>query len=372
MLRKLKHADHVLLTVVGILVLIGIIMILSVSPVAGLKLYNNSFYFIIRHMKSLFIGLLFFIGASQLDIARLRQHTVSMLIGGWVLLLLTYLPFLRLTAGGASRWLNLGVISFQPSDLVKVLVILYVAHVVDKRKGTMHDLYRGLLPTIGVVGFVALFVLLQPDLGTTFVILSTTMIMAIVGGSNFLEMMIMALLGVRFVSFMMMRNPYQIQRLLTFLDPWKDPLGSGFNTIQSLLAVGSGWFFGVGLGHSRQKFEYLPQQFTDYIFAIICEEGGFLVASLVIICFAILVVRGMRIALKTEDRFVQLLAVGISWCIGIQACINIMVVTAMMPAKGITLPFISYGGTSLMVCLFMAGLLVNLSTTIEQNKKPAA
>jgi cell division protein FtsW len=287
------------------------------------------------------------------------------------LLLLTFVPFFRLTAGGASRWLNFGFISFQPSELVKIFVILYVAHVVDKRKGIMHDFFKGLLPTIGVVVFVALFILIQPDLGTTFVVLSTTMVMAIIGGANFLEMFIMALFGIRVVSFMMMRNPYQIQRLLTFMDPWKDPLGSVFITIQSLLAVGSGWFFGVGLGHSRQKFEYLPQQFTDYIYAIICEEGGFLVATIVIICFALLVSRGIRIALKSDNRFIQLLAVGISWSLGIQAIINIMVVTAMMPAKGITLPFISYGGTSLLVCLFMSGILVNLSTTIDNSKKPA-
>ena len=371
MLRKLKLADHLLLTAIGTLVLIGFIMVLSVTPVIGLKLFNNSFYFIIRQIVFLFLGFGLFVLALNINITKLHKYAITGIIAAWGVLLLTYVPFLRLTAGGASRWLNLGILSFQPSDIVKIFVILYVAHVVDKRKGIMHNLQRGLLPTVAVVGFVALFVLMQPDLGTTFVILSTTLVMTVVGGANFLEILIMTLLGIRLVSFMMMRNPYQIQRLLTFMDPWKDPLGAGFNTIQSLLAVGSGWIFGVGLGHSSQKFEYLPQQFTDYIFAIICEEGGFLVGSIVIICFALLVTRGIRIALKSEDRFIQLLAVGISWCLGIQACINIMVVTAMMPAKGITLPFISYGGTSLMVCLFLAGILVNLSTTVDNSKKPA-
>lgn len=372
MLRKLRAADHLLLTAIGILVLIGLIMILSVSSVSGLKLYNNSFYFVGRHIIYLILGSVLFLVALHINVQKLHRYAAPAIILALGILLLTFVPFLRLTAGGASRWLNLGGISFQPSELVKLLVIIYVAHVVDRRKGIMHDLYKGLLPTVGVVGFVALFILVQPDLGTTFVVLTTTLVMAIVGGANFLEMLIMALLGIRVVSLLMLRNPYQIQRLLTFMDPWKDPLGSGFNTIQSLLAVGSGWFFGVGLGHSRQKFEYLPQQFTDYIFAIICEEGGFLVGSLVIICFALLVARGIRIALKSNDRFVQLLAVGISWSLGIQAIINIMVVTAMMPAKGITLPFISYGGTSLMVCLLMAGLLVNLSTTIDNSKKNVA
>ncbi len=372
MLRKLKQADNILLIVLGGLVLIGFIMILSVSSVAGLKLFNNSFYFINRHIMFIFLGGGLFLTALHIDLQRLHKFAVPGILVAWVLLLLTYVPFLRVTAGGATRWLNLGFFSFQPSEVVKFLVILYVAHVVNKRQGIMHDLYKGLLPTLGVVVFVASFILIQPDLGTTFVIISTTFVMAIVGGANFLEMFIMALLGIRFISFVMMRNPYQMQRLLTFLDPWKDSLGAGFNTIQSLLAVGSGWFWGVGLGHSRQKFEYLPQQFTDYIYAIICEEGGFLVGTLVIICFAILVVRGMRIALKSNDRFVQLLAVGISWSIGIQAIINIMVVTAMMPAKGITLPFISYGGTSLMMCLLMSGVLVNLSTTIDNSKKTTA
>jgi cell division protein FtsW len=342
-------------------------MMMSVSPVVSLSMYNDPFAYLRKYLLFLFLGLGSFILGVRIPVERYRPYALHGLLLSMVLLILVHVPIIGRTAGGAARWINIGPIPFQPSEFVKIVIILYVAHAVALKQD-LTSFLKNVLPIVLVVGVITGFVLIQPDLGTSVVLLLTTVSMLVIGGASPWELLILGLLGFRALAFMVMRTPYQMQRLMTFVDPWKDPLGTGFNTIQSLLAVGSGGFWGVGLGHSKQKFTYLPQQATDYVFAILCEEGGFILGCITIATFAVLIIRGFRAALYSGDTYRMLVASGLTFCLGLQALINMMVATGLSPAKGLTLPFISYGGSSLVMSLFMAGMIAQISKTNKERR----
>ncbi|MFC1517892.1 FtsW/RodA/SpoVE family cell cycle protein, partial [Candidatus Margulisiibacteriota bacterium] len=257
--------------------------------------------------------------------------------------------------------LRIGNISFQPSELVKLATIFFVAQAITVKREKMKDVVLGIFPILLVVGAVTLFVLKQPDLGTSLVIIGATLLMVFLGGAPFWSIFIISILGLRILAWLASRTPYQRARLIAFVNPWKDSQGVGFHIIQSLMAVGSGGLFGLGLGHSKQKFAYLPQQFTDFIFAILCEEGGFILSSMVIFIFIFFIVRGFRVALKAPDRFGQILAAGLVTYLGLQIILNISVVLGLLPTTGLPLPFISHGGTSMAVNLFAVGVMANIS-----------
>jgi cell division protein FtsW len=357
-----KHwPDLWMLLSVLLLLGIGVVMIFSATPYMAYQQYQDSFYYIRKHLFSLCIaGLFFLLGLSQ-DYHRWRRFVLPLVVVSFLLTLGTFLPFIGRSIGGAARWLKLGIFSLQPSELVKLAVILFVAQAASVKREKIQDVVFGMFPVLIVVGVLTLPIMLQPDLGTAIVIVGTSFLMLFASGVSFWHIFIVMLLGIRVAAWFALHTPYQQARLMAFIDPWKDAQGIGFHVIQSLLAVGSGGLFGLGLGHSRQKFAYLPHQFTDFIFAILCEEGGLIIAILTLLIFLFFIFRSLRIAIQAPDRFGQMLGTGIVAYLGIQALLNIAVVLSLLPTTGVPLPFISLGGSSLTVTLFAVGVLANIS-----------
>ncbi|GBR75660.1 cell division protein FtsW [Candidatus Termititenax persephonae] len=357
----LRRVDGYLLWPAVALLAVGVLTLFSVTPISGAQYFQNEFYFVIRQSVALLIGGVLCLLASRWDYRKLRKLAPFGLLLSVFLLLLTYLPGVGVMVGGASRWLGYGSLSFQPSELAKFCLILYVAAALTNKKNGLRSFWQDTLPILTVCGAVVLAILRQPDLGTSLVVLATILAMLFVGGSNFTDLLILGLLGFRALVYLVAHTPYQWRRWTAFLDPLGDRFGAGFNTIQSLIAVGSGGLFGVGMGNSRQKFAYLPQHYTDYIFAMICEERGFILAAAVVLLWAFLVLRGIRLASRVADPFGAFLALGFSLCLGIQSLVHILVVLGWIPATGITLPFISYGGSSLVTSLLMLGIILRIS-----------
>ncbi|HAR63345.1 MAG: putative lipid II flippase FtsW [Candidatus Margulisiibacteriota bacterium] len=360
--------DYIFLFSVFLLLIIGFIMILSSSQAVGLDFFNDSYYFIKRHAIYLFLGMGAFSLGVFIDYKNYRKWAAGGLILTVFLLFLTYVPGIGRNELGATRWVNLGIFSFQPSELAKLAIIIFVATYLENKKIVIRSFLQGVMPVLMVVGFIGAIVLIQPDLGTTIVILSISFIMIYASGAKTWHMFILALIGARTALWVIWRSPYQKERILAFLDPWKDSLGIGFHIIQSWLAIGSGGFFGLGLGNSRQKFYYLPQQFTDFIFAILCEEGGFIFATFVVVLFGIFLWKGLLISVKAPDYFSRYLVLGLVCWIFLQAFINISVVLGLLPTTGIPLTFLSFGGTALVVNLYSVGIITQISTLKKPDK----
>jgi len=357
---KKNKLDYLFLFSVFALSAVGMIMIFSASPTMGIKL-GDSFYFIKRHLFYLLLGYFALYFGLNLDLALVRKWSSTIFAIGLALLLLVYIPGVGRKVLGAARWIDLGIFSFQPSELMKFASVLFLAHLFATWKDRIKDFWRGIIPVLLLVGLVAAIIIKQPDLGTAIAILGASFIMLFVAGAEALHLLIVGGVGIGGIIALSLTSAYRFRRIAAYIDPWKDPQGIGFHIIQSLLAVGSGGLFGLGLGASRQKFFYLPQQFTDFIFAILCEELGFIGAISVVILFAIFAVRGFRIAFAATDRFQSLLAAGLVGWLTLQAIINMMVVVGLIPTTGIPLPFISYGGTATIMNLFSAGIILNIS-----------
>jgi cell division protein FtsW len=361
---QLHQPDYYFLLNLVALLGIGLLMILSASPIVGLKHYGDPFYFIKRHVLYLLLGSGVFAVGLRVPVEKFRRYLFPLIGVTLLLLLLTHVPGLSVNAGGASRWLNLGFIAFQPSEIAKLTLVFFAAHAFVNKQKIIHDFFKGVLPVFAFSGILILLVLKQPDLGTAMVLAINLVVMGFVAGARTWQLAVFLLVGFRVLLWHIWQTPYQKQRILAFMDPWKDPLGIGFQMVQSLLAVGSGGILGLGLGQSRQKVDFLPQQFTDFIFAIIAEEGGLLVAGLIVILFIIFLFRGLRLALLLKNPYEQLLVCGLTVSIVMQAFLNMMMVLALTPTTGIPLPFISYGGTSLWVSLFACGILTQLSRKV--------
>lgn len=357
---KPKNLDYIFLFTILALAAIGTIMVFSASPTLGLKL-GDSFYFIKRHVFYLLIGFAALYFGFRLDLEALKKRAGLIFIISVLLLLLIYLPGVGRKVLGASRWIELGVLSFQPSELIKFTMVLFLADLLANNREKIGDFLRGFLPPVLLAAVISALIIKQPDLGTALTISLTSFIMLFAAGASLRHLGLIGGAGVLGVIGISLASPYRLRRLLAYLDPWKDPRGIGFQIIQSLLAVGSGGLLGLGLGASRQKYFYLPQQFTDFIFAILCEELGFIGGVGVIVLFVVFAARGLRIALATADPFKNLLAVGLVAWITVQALMNIMVVVGLIPTTGIPLPFISYGGTATVVNFFAAGVILNIS-----------
>lgn len=357
---KNKNLDYIFLFAVLALSAVGLLMVFSASPTLGLKL-GDSFYFIKRHIFYLLIGFLGLAFGFRLDLDLLRKRANAILLISLLLLLVIYIPGVGRKVLGASRWIELGILSFQPSELMKFSTILFLAGFLAGRKEQVKDFLTGFLPPILLIAVVSALIIKQPDLGTALTISFAAFAMLFTAGADLRHLGALGGLGVLSIIALSLASPYRLRRLLAYLDPWKDPQGIGFQIIQSLLAVGSGGFLGLGLGASRQKYFYLPQQFTDFIFAILCEELGFIGAAAVIGLFCLFAARGLMIALGTKDPFKNSLAVGLVTWLTCQALMNIMVVIGLIPTTGIPLPFISYGGTATIINLFAAGVILNIS-----------
>jgi cell division protein FtsW len=354
-------SDIVLFLITLALLSIGIVMVFSASSVSARAVFGDTYYFLKRQLVWAGCGIIAMIITMQIDYNNWKKLSLPAFILTLLLLAAVLMPGLGVAIRGSRRWISIGFISFQPSEIAKITTVLFMANFLSERIGKIHKFSSGLLAPLIVTGIVFGLIVLEPDFGTAGTILVVSVLMLFAAGTRILHLSSLVALGVPAVYAMSRAAPYRAERFLAFLHPWDDPLGSGFHIIQSLLALGSGGLFGVGLGRSRQKFLYLPMQHTDFIFAIIGEELGFVGAASVLVLYFLFAWRGLRITIATPDTFGKLLAIGITTMIIFQAIINIGVVSGALPITGITLPLVSSGGSSLVTTLAAIGVLLNIS-----------
>ncbi|NLJ84468.1 MAG: stage V sporulation protein E [Halanaerobiaceae bacterium] len=356
-----KTIDYILLSVVIALMLLGLIMILSASSIRALEDFNDSFYLFRHQLAWSVIGVLAMIFFMNLDYHIYQKYAKLILVLTIIALIMVLIPGIGKVVGGSRRWIIFGPIRIQPSELAKLGMVIYLSQFFARKGEKVKSFTEGLMPPLIILGIVFLLILLEPDLGTAITIAGTVFIMLFVAGARYAHLGLLILISIPLLLVFIYSEDYRRERLFSFLDPWSDPLNTGYHIIQSLLALGSGGIFGVGLGQSKQKFLYLPEPGTDFIFAIIGEELGLIGTLLVLFLFFLFAWRGLKIAIGVPDLFASLLATGITSMVILQALINIAVVTSSMPVTGITLPFISYGGTSLVIMLSSVGILLNIS-----------
>lgn len=357
--------DFLIIFVVVTLLTIGLIMILSASSIRAHNLYGDSYHLFKQQLISAIIGIMAMIFFMGIDYHFYQEYAKLFLVFTVIVLGLVLIPGIGIVAGGSRRWLGFGSFRIQPSELAKLGIVFYISQFLAQKKKRLKSFFRGVLPVVIVLGIIFMLILLEPDLGTGITIAVTFFIMLYGAGIKFSHLFF--LVGTAFPLFLLFifSEDYRRERLFAFLNPWSDPLDTGYHIIQSLLALGSGGIFGVGLGNSRQKFLYLPEPGTDFIFAVLGEEFGLIGTLLILMLYFVLAWRGLKIALSVSDMFGSMLAIGLTSMIILQAFINIGVVTASMPVTGITLPFISYGGTSLVIMLSGIGILLNISRHVE-------
>ncbi|MBM4332797.1 MAG: putative lipid II flippase FtsW [Deltaproteobacteria bacterium] len=345
-----------------VLVGLGIVMVYSASFVIAGQRFGDSYHFLKKQAMAaaLGIGLMFFL--ARLNYRRLKILAIPLLLVSLVLLGVLILPGMRHEVGGSARWLRLSFFSFQPAELAKLALVIYLAYSLARKEGRMQSFSAGFLPYVIILGIFFALVLKQPDFGTGIIFGAIVFIMLFVAGTRilFLGSTILATLPV--ILFLALRADYRKERLFSFLNPWSDPGNAGFQIIQSFLAFGAGKIFGVGLGEGRQKLFYLPEVHTDFILAVIGEELGLVGVTVVIGLFVFLIIRGFQICFRASDLFGTYLALGIATLMAVQTLLNMGVVMGLLPTKGSTLPFISYGGTSLMINLMAMGILLNISS----------
>lgn len=358
---KKTTPDIILLIITFTLLAIGLIMVYSASAVMADYKFNDSFFFAKRQMLFAGVGIIAMFFIMNIDYWTWKTWAKVILITCFVLLILVLIPGVGNVRNGSRSWIGVGAFSIQPSEFMKLAMIAFLAKFLSERQKVITSFKNGLLPSLGLVFTAFGLIMLQPDLGTGTVMVGTSVVMIFIAGARISHFAGLGLLAVAGFAGLVISAPYRMKRITSFLDPWQDPLNSGFQIIQSLYAIGPGGLFGLGLGQSRQKFFYLPEPQTDFIFAILAEELGFIGGSFILLLFSLLLWRGIRIALGAPDLFGTFLAAGIIAMIAIQVMINIGVVTGLMPVTGITLPFLSYGGSSLTLMLMAVGVLLNIS-----------
>jgi cell division protein FtsW len=357
-----KRPDLILLLVTLLLVTVGTVMVYSSSSILAMERFRDGQFFLKKQLFFLCLGLGVMALATRISYYKLRKLAWPGIILSVFFLLLIWVPHLGIRAGGAVRWLNLGVFSFQVSEMVKVALILFLAHFLTEKVNHIREFRDGMLVPLGIMGTLVGLILLQPDFGTTVIIALITFLMIFLAGGRIVHLAGLAALFLPVALWLLLHKKYRMDRLLVFLDPWKDPRHSGFQIIQSLISFGSGGTFGVGIGDGMQKLFYLPEPHTDFILSVIAEESGFIGVGLILLLYIILIVRGFRISLKAPDLFGNLLAAGLTMMLALEAFINIAGVMGLIPLKGLALPFLSYGGTSLMMSLVAVGILLNISS----------
>ncbi|GIQ67958.1 stage V sporulation protein E [Xylanibacillus composti] len=343
------------------LLAIGIVMVYSASAVTAFHDYGDSFYYLKRQLIFALLGLVAMYFTMNTDYWVWKKFSKAGLIACFALLVIVLVPGVGVVRGGARSWLGIGSLGIQPSEFMKLAMILFLAKLLSEQQGKITQFTQGLLPPLALVGAAFGLIMLQPDLGTGAVLVGASMLVIFVAGARLSHIAWLGAVGLAGMVALIAAAPYRLKRITAFLDPWQDPLGAGYQAIQSLYAIGPGQLVGLGLGMSRQKYNYLPEPQTDFIFSIIAEELGFLGGATVLLLFTLLIWRGYRTALTAPDTFGSFLAAGITSIVAVQVVINIGVVIGMMPVTGITLPLISAGGSSLTLMLTALGLLLNIS-----------
>ncbi|MED4603722.1 stage V sporulation protein E [Paenibacillus validus] len=361
MVKARSAPDMYLLGSTLLLLVIGVIMVYSASAVLAFREFGDAFYYLKRQALFAALGVIAMFFMMNTDYWIWKRYAKPALIVCFVLLVAVLIPGIGVVRGGARSWLGIGSFGIQPSEFMKMGMIIYLSKWLSEQKNPITAFTKGLLPPLALVGLAFGIIMLQPDLGTGAVLVGATLLIIYTAGARLQHLSYLGLIGVAGFIGLVIAAPYRLKRITAFLDPWQDPLGAGYQAIQSLYAIGPGGLVGLGLGMSRQKYSYLPEPQTDFIFSIIAEELGFIGGSCVLILFMVLVWRGMRTAITAPDTFGSLLATGIVGMIAVQVIINIGVVIGMFPVTGITLPLISAGGSSLTLMLTSIGILLNIS-----------
>jgi cell division protein FtsW len=358
---KKSTPDFILIIVTLTLLAVGLIMVYSASAVWADYKFDDSFFFAKRQLLFAAVGVFAMFFIMNVEYWTWKNWSKILIIICFVLLVLVLIPGIGVLRNGSRSWIGVGAFSIQPSEFMKLAMIAFLAKYLSENQKYITSFRKGVLPSLLLVFTAFGMIMLQPDLGTGTVMVGTCVVMIFISGARVMHFVWMGLAGLAGFAALVVSAPYRIKRITSFLDPWQDPLDSGFQIIQSLYAIGPGGLFGLGLGESRQKFFYLPEPQNDFIFAILAEELGFIGGTFVLLLFSLVLWRGIRIALGAPDLFGSFLAVGIVSMIAIQVMINVGVVTGLMPVTGITLPFLSYGGSSLTLMLMAVGVLLNIS-----------
>jgi cell division protein FtsW len=359
MARKLR-SDWILFLATFVLVCASVVMVYSASAVIAMERFGQEYLFLFKQVTWAALGLLLLRFLMRVDYRRYRQPMVI-----WTLLGLVTLALVAVLFGpkinGTRRWFGIAGIGVQPSELAKIAAIFFTAALLERRMERVNDLRYALAPIGGMVVALVGLIVLQPDFGTALTLAATVAVMVFAAGVSYRYLVAAGFVVAPLLAVAVVLSPYRLQRILTFLDPWQDPQGSGFQVIQSLLAVGSGGVAGRGLMQGVQKMFYLPEPHTDFIYAVISEELGLAGATVILICFCVIAWRGLVVSAGAPDRFGAFLALGLTTMIALQAMVNISVVLGLMPTKGIPLPFVSAGGSSLLINLVAMGILLNVS-----------
>jgi cell division protein FtsW len=359
-MAKRVSVDKWLFTVILLLVFLGLIMVFSASAVMARERFGSSYSFLLRQLGWAAAGIAAMLVVMNIDYKQYRRSSIVFTFLGFTTLLLVGV-FLFHDSHNTHRWIKIGPLSFQPSELAKPAIILYLAYFLESRWQKISDWKHVLLPAAAPSVLLAALIIKEPDLGTAVACMAITTAVLYIAGMKMRYLGYGLLASLLPLYFLIVRVPWRWNRIIAFLDPWKDPQGHGFHIIQSMIAVSTGGLMGAGLMEGKQKLFYLPEPHTDFIYANIAEELGLWGAALVVILFSIFLYRGIRTALRTQDPFARFLATGITAMVVVQALINMSVVLGMMPTKGIPLPFVSYGGSSLFITLASVGILLNIT-----------
>ena len=361
-MKRVEGYDLIILLMAVALTCFGVVMVYSASSVMAAKKFNDGFYFLKRQGVFALLGFGLMAFTMRIDYQQWRRIAVPLLLGCLVLLLLVFVPGVGGTAKGASRWIRFPGFNFQPSELAKIALIIYMAYSLDKKQEKLKSFSAGFLPYMVVLALLIAILLMQHDLGASLTLGVVALAMLFVAGARPRYILGMFVMAVPFIYYAILTKAYRLARIKVFLNPWQDPTNSGFQIIQSWLAFGTGGIFGQGLGEGKQKLFYLPEAHTDFILSVVGEELGFIGVIVIAAMFFLLVQRSIRVALQAEDDFGRFLAFGIAMLLGVEGFVNMGVVTGLLPTKGLALPFISYGGSSLIITLFSVGVLLNVSS----------
>ncbi|MFY0543315.1 putative lipid II flippase FtsW [Brevibacillus sp. H7] len=370
--------DFLLLLLTALLVGFGITMVLSASSIFALTSFasngcdycnGDELYFVKKQATWLFIGVIGMLFAMNIPFSFYKRNFLVIVLLSFFSLLLVLVPGIGYEANGARSWFKIGSASIQPAEFAKLGLILYLAAIIAKKGEGFRKMKTGLIPPLVITAIFFLLIFLQPDLGSAAILLGTAGIVMICGGARFshLFLLVVPISSLSLLSYITLKQ-HAWNRLTSFMDPWSDPLGKGYNMVQSLIAIAHGGLSGTGYGKSIQKYLYLPEAHTDFIFAIIAEELGFIGTTIFLLVYLLFLLRGLTICLRCKDTFASLVGIGVVSMIGLQAIINIGGVTGTIPMTGVPLPFISYGGSSLLVCLVSTGILLSVSREVSKQK----
>lgn len=344
----------------------GLVLIYSASAIIAYETFGTDTYFLVRQFIWLILGVALMLIVMNIDYKIYKTLGILFMIFSFLILAMVLVPGLGRKVGGAQRWLKVLHFQFQPSELVKLFVVIYFARILSDEKFDVNNLKEHLLPALLLLIPIVALILFEQDLGTALIILVVIAVLLFYAGLKYKYIFALVVAALPMIYFLIVKVPYRLKRIQAFINPWKYSHGSGFQIIQSLLSLGSGGIWGVGLGNGKSKLFYLPAPHTDFIFSVIGEELGFIGAVAIIILYLILILNCLKLAKDAQDNFAKYLALGISLLIGIQVLINIGVVLGLLPTKGITLPFISFGGSSLVFNFIGIGILLNISRSVNQ------